>query len=97
MVTIHLKVNMCRDTIANSNITKLFVVNPCDSCNTDVNTPLKGTCIHVYSDYVISYVQSTYIVYTHIKACVIINLLRNDRVLVNDVITSAAHAQTLSN
>ena len=47
MVTIHLKVSLCRDTIANSNITKLFVVNPCDSCNTDVNTPLNVIHVHV--------------------------------------------------
>ena len=40
METINLKVSMCRDTIANSNITKVFVVNPCDSSNTDVDTPL---------------------------------------------------------
>ena len=47
MVTINLKVSMCRDTITNSNITKVFVVNPCDSCNTDVDTPLN--VIHVMS------------------------------------------------
>ena len=40
MVTINLKFSMCRDIIANRNKTKVFVVNPCDSCNTDVNTPL---------------------------------------------------------
>ena len=45
MVTINLKVSMCRDIIANGNITKLYVVNPYDSCNTDVNTPLNA--IHV--------------------------------------------------
>ena len=44
MVTINLKVSMCRDIIANSNITKVFVVNPCDSCNTDVNTTIR---VHV--------------------------------------------------
>ena len=38
---------MCRDIIANSNITKVFVFNPCDSCNTDVNTPLNAIHVHV--------------------------------------------------
>ena len=47
MVTINLKVGMCRDIIANSNITKVFVVNPCDSCNTDVHTPLNVMHVHV--------------------------------------------------
>ena len=47
MVTINLKVSMCRDTIANSNITKVFVVNPCDSCNTDVDTPLNVIHVHM--------------------------------------------------
>ena len=47
MVTINLKVSMCRDIIANSNITKAYVVNPCDSCNTDVNTPLNAIHVHV--------------------------------------------------
>ena len=42
MVTINLKVGMCRDIIANSNITKAYVVNPCDSSNTYVNTPLNA-------------------------------------------------------
>ena len=57
MVTINLKVSMCRDIIANSNITKAYVVNPCDSSNTDVNTPLNAIHVYmtVYSDYVISY------------------------------------------
>ena len=45
MVTINLKVSMCRDLIPNSNITKPYVFNPYDSCNTDVNTPLNA--IHV--------------------------------------------------
>ena len=31
MVTINLKVSMCRDIIANSNITKSYVFNPYDS------------------------------------------------------------------
>ena len=48
MVTINLIVSMCRDY---SNITKAYVVNPCDSCNTDVNIPLNAIHIHVYSDY----------------------------------------------
>ena len=49
MVTINLKVSMCRDIIANSNIAKAFIVNPCDSCNTDVNsTPLNAMHVHVY-------------------------------------------------
>ena len=49
MVTINRKVStcMCRDTITNSNITKVFVVNPCDSCNTDVDTPLNVIYVHV--------------------------------------------------
>ena len=56
MITINLKVTMCRDIIANSNITKVHVVNPYDSCNTDVNTFLSGihVHVHVYSDYIIS-------------------------------------------
>ena len=65
MVTINFKVSMCRDIIANSNITKAYVVNLGDFCNTDVNIPLNATHVHVYSDYVISfsmYVQSTCIV-----------------------------------
>ena len=52
MVTINLKVSMCGDSIANSNITKAYVINPCDSCNTVVNTPLNAIHVHVYSDYV---------------------------------------------
>ena len=55
MVTINLKVSLCRDIIANSNITKAYVVNPCDSYSTDVNTPLNVIHVHIYSDYVISY------------------------------------------
>ena len=58
MVIINLKVSMCRDIIANSNITKSYVVNPCDSCNTDVNTPLNAIHVHVYSDYVISFLNA---------------------------------------
>ena len=72
-VTVNLKVSMCRGIIANSNITKAYVINPCDSCNTDANTPLNAIHVHVYSDYVISfgmYVHSTYIV-RNIVACVI--------------------------
>ena len=46
MVTINLKVSMCRDIIANGNITKASVVNPCDSCNTD-NAPLNAIHVHV--------------------------------------------------
>ena len=45
MVTINLKVS--RDIITNSNITKAYAVNPCDSCNTDINTLLNA--IHVDS------------------------------------------------
>ena len=64
MVTINLKVSMYTDIIPNSSITKAFVVNPCDSCNTDVNTPLDAIHIHVYRDYVFHfeciYVYSTY-------------------------------------
>ena len=53
-----------RDIIANSNITKSYVFNPYDSCNTDVNTPLNAIHLHVCSDYmnVTLYVNSTYIV-----------------------------------
>ena len=47
MVTINLKVSMCRDIIANGNIIKSYVGNPCDSCNTDVNTPLNVIHVHV--------------------------------------------------
>ena len=52
MVTINLKVSMCRDVIANSNITKAFIVNPCDSCNSNINTSLNAIHVH-YMDYVI--------------------------------------------
>ena len=38
---------MCRDIIANGNITKVFLVNLCDSCNTDVKTPLNSIHVHV--------------------------------------------------
>ena len=67
MVTINLKVSMFRDIIANSNITKSYVFNPYDSCNTDVNTPLNAIHVHVYSDYVIHFectciVRCTYII-----------------------------------
>ena len=59
MVTINLKVSMCRNTIANSNITKAYnnIVNPIasDSCSTDVNTPLNAIHVHMYSDYVLSF------------------------------------------
>ena len=55
MVTINLKVSMCRDIIANSNMTKAYVINPCDSCNNDVNTPLNAIHVHIYSDYVIHF------------------------------------------
>ena len=40
MVTINLKVSMCRDIIANSNITKAYVVNPCDFRNTQGKTAM---------------------------------------------------------
>ena len=47
MVTIHLEVGMCKDIIANSNITKAYVVNPCHSCNTaDVITPVNAIHVH---------------------------------------------------
>ena len=59
MVTINLKVSMCRDIITNSNITKAYVVNP---CNTDVNIPLNTIHVHVYSDYVISFWMYMHIV-----------------------------------
>ena len=51
MVTISLKVSIYIDIIANSNITKAFIVNPCYSCNTDVNTSLNAIHVH-YMDYV---------------------------------------------
>ena len=60
MVTINLKINMCRDIIANSNITKAYAVNPCDSCNIDVNPPLSAIHVYVYSDYVMN-VRTQYI------------------------------------
>ena len=84
MVTINLKVSMCRDIIANSNIT--YVFNPYDSCNTDVNTPLNAIHVHVYSDYVISFckVRCTYIHVVSMHHT--IKQLRNDTGLVNDVI-----------
>ena len=66
MVTINLKVSMCRD-IANTNITKSYVFNPCDSCNTDVNTPLNAIHIHIYSDYVI-YSTLTLYVYSQLAS-----------------------------
>ena len=50
MVIINLKVSTYRDIIANSNITKSYVFNPCDSCNTDVSTPLNAIHVQVYSD-----------------------------------------------
>ena len=99
MVTINLKVSMCRDIIANSNMTKACVINPCDSCNNDVNTPLNAIHVHIYSDYVIHfeciYVHSTYVLQL---ACVI---QENDYVMRQDSLmtsfTPAAHAQKLSN
>ena len=54
---------------------------------------------HVYSDYVIlfwMYVHSTLYEYI-VSMRHTIKQLRNDTKLVNDVITSAAHAHTLSN
>ena len=66
MVTINLKVSMCRDIIANSNITISYVFNPCDSCNTDVNTPLNAIHVHVHSDYVISFGMYVYSTLTNI-------------------------------
>ena len=55
MATSNLKFGMCRDIIANSNMTKAYVINPCDSCNNDVNTPLNAIHVHIYSDYVIHF------------------------------------------
>ena len=46
--------------ITNSNITEAYFINPCDSCNTDVNTPHNAMHVHVYSDYV----ECTCIVHT---------------------------------
>ena len=62
MVTINLKVSMCKDIIANSNTTKAHVVNPCDSCNTDVNNLLNALHVHVYSAFI--YFVCTCIVHT---------------------------------
>ena len=59
MVTINLKVSMCGDIIANSNITIAYVVNPCDSYNTDVNTPLNAIHVHVH---VTEYTSTVYTV-----------------------------------
>ena len=42
MVTINLKVSMCRDIIANSNITKEYVVIPCDSVGEAVRYQAKA-------------------------------------------------------
>ena len=50
MATSNLKFGMSRDIITNSNITKAFIVNPCDSCNTDVDTPLNAIHVTVYRD-----------------------------------------------
>ena len=55
MVAINLKVSPCRDIIAKSNKTKAYVVNPCDSCSTDINAPLNEIRVHIYSDYIISF------------------------------------------
>ena len=46
MVTINLKVSVCRDTITNSNITKAYVVNLCDSCGdfSDIASCVLGFC-----------------------------------------------------
>ena len=95
MVTINLKVSMCREIIANSNITKSYVFNPYDSCITDVYTTLNA--IHVQS--------CMYIVYYVLRfecTCIVrrrhtIKQLRNDTRLVNDIIIPVAHAHTLSN
>ena len=62
-VTINLKVIMYIDIIANSNMTKAYVINPCDSCNNDVNTPLNAIHVQIYSDYVIHF-ECTCIVHT---------------------------------
>ena len=65
IVTINLKVSMCRDIIAISNITKAYVVNPCDSCNTDVKTPLIAIHVHAYNDYVIIIILNVRAEYIH--------------------------------
>ena len=55
MVTINLKVSKFRDIIANSNITKAYIVKLCDSCNTNVKTslnaitPLNAIHVHKYT------------------------------------------------
>ena len=68
MVTINLKVSKCRDIIANGNIIKSYVVNPCDSCNTDVNTPLIAIHVHVtqYSSTVYVGIAMVYPIKNHI-------------------------------
>ena len=38
---------MCRDIIANSNMTKAYFIHPRDSCNNDVNTPLNAIHVHI--------------------------------------------------
>ena len=92
MVIINLKVSMCRDIIANSNIT---IVNPCDSCHTDVNTSLNAVHVHVYRN--LMYMHRTYVHILLVNMHHIINRLHKDTRLVNDVIKSAVHAQMLSN
>ena len=52
-------------TIANSNMKKAYVINPCDSCNNDVNTPLNAIHVHIYSDYVIHF-ECRCIVHTYV-------------------------------
>ena len=96
MVTINLKVSMCRDIIANSNMTKAYFINPCDSCNNDVNTPLNAIHVHIYSDYVIHFEC----IYVHSTCIIIVSLrhtrkrLRHETRLINDVIyTSRACAK----
>ena len=64
MVSINLKVSMCRDII---NIKKTFILNPCDSCNTDVKHFSQcNTCtlygLRNFNLNVYTYVRSTYIV-----------------------------------
>ena len=48
-------------------LSKAFIVNPCDSCNTDVHTPLNANMVHVYSNYAISF-GCAYIV--NLLACI---------------------------
>ena len=68
MVTINLKISMCIDIVANSNITKVYVVILVILMLTLLS--MQYMCLYVYSDYVMN-VRAEYIHCTYIKACVI--------------------------